>query len=133
VRTAVVSDKIAKPVGPFSPAVLGTGTIYLSGQVGQDPVTGRLVSGEAGEQAARALDNIRIILEAAGRTMDDVIRVGIFLVDMKDFGAVNETYARYFTTPFPARTTVAVAALPLEAVVEIEVIAATGGSARVNL
>jgi 2-iminobutanoate/2-iminopropanoate deaminase len=132
-RTAVVSAKIAKPVGPFSPAVLGPGTIYLSGQVGQDPVTGRLVSGGAGEQAARALDNIRIILEAAGRTMDDVIRVGIFVVDMKDFGAVNETYARYFTTPFPARTTVAVAALPLGAVVEIEVIAATGGSAGANL
>jgi len=104
--------------------VRGANVVYLSGQVGQDPATGRLVEGGVGEQAARALENIRIILDAAGRSLDDVMRVGIFLTDIRDFATVNETYARYFTAPFPARTTVAVAALPLGAAVEIEVVAA---------
>ena len=127
-RTAVLSDKIAKPAGPFSPAVRHGNVLYLSGQVGQDPDTGRLVEGGVAAQAARALENIRTILDAAGRSLDDVMRVGIFLVDMNDFATVNETYARFFSAPFPARTTVAVAALPLGAVVEIEVVATADGA-----
>jgi 2-iminobutanoate/2-iminopropanoate deaminase len=123
VRDAITTDKIARPVGPFSPAVRGENVIYLSGQVGQDPATGKVVEGGVGAQAARALENVKAVLDAAGRSMGDVLRVGIFLVDMKDFAAVNDVYARYFATPYPARTTVAVAALPLGALVEIEVIA----------
>lgn len=126
-RDAITSDKIARPVGPFSPAVRGENVIYLSGQVGQDPATGKVIEGGVGAQAARALENVKVVLEAAGRSMGDVLRVGIFLVDMKDFAAVNEVYARYFSAPYPARTTVAVAALPLGALVEIEVIASTHG------
>jgi 2-iminobutanoate/2-iminopropanoate deaminase len=115
-------------VGPFSPAVRDGNVLYLSGQAGQDPATGRLVEGGVGAQAARALENIRAILDAAGRSLDDVMRVGIFLVDMNDFATVNETYAKFFSAPFPARTTVAVAALPLGALVEIEVIATANGA-----
>jgi 2-iminobutanoate/2-iminopropanoate deaminase len=126
VRDAITSDKIARPVGPFSPAVRGENVIYLSGQVGQDPVTGTVVGGGVAAQAARTLENVKAVLEAAGRSMDDVLRVGIFLADMKDFAVVNEVYARYFTAPYPARTTVAVAALPLGAAVEIEVVASRG-------
>lgn len=125
-RDAITSDKIARPVGPFSPAVRGENVIYLSGQVGQDPATGRVVEGGVAAQAARTLENVKAVLEAAGRSMDDVLRVGIFLADMKDFAVVNEVYARYFTAPYPARTTVAVAALPLGAAVEIEVVASRG-------
>jgi 2-iminobutanoate/2-iminopropanoate deaminase len=126
VRDAITSDKVARPVGPFSPAVRGEHVIYLSGQVGQDPATGKLIDGGVAEQAARTLENVKAVLEAAGRSMDDVLRVGIFLADMKDFAVVNEVYARYFTAPYPARTTVAVAALPLGAAVEIEVVASRG-------
>jgi 2-iminobutanoate/2-iminopropanoate deaminase len=126
VRDAITSDKVARPVGPFSPAVRGENVIYLSGQVGQDPATGRVVDGGVGAQAARTLENVKAVLEAAGRSMDDVLRVGIFLTDMKDFAAVNEVYARHFSAPYPARTTVAVAALPLGAAVEIEVVASRG-------
>jgi 2-iminobutanoate/2-iminopropanoate deaminase len=128
VRIPVLSDQLAKPVGPFSLAVRGTNAIYLSGQVGQDPVTGRLVAGGVREQTVRALENIRTILEAAGRSLDDVLRVGIFLTDMKDFAVVNEIYATYFVAPYPARTTVAVSALPLGAAVEIEAVAAVAGA-----
>lgn len=87
---------------------------------------GRVVEGGVAAQAARTLENVKAVLEAAGRSMDDVLRVGIFLADMKDFAVVNEVYARYFTAPYPARTTVAVAALPLGAAVEIEVVASRG-------
>lgn len=126
-RVAITTDKVARPVGPFSPAVRRGEMVYLSGQVAQDPATGALREGGAAEQAAQALENVKSVLGAAGLSMDDVQRVGIFLVDMKDFAAVNEVYARYFSAPYPARTTVAVAALPLGARVEIEVIAAGGG------
>jgi 2-iminobutanoate/2-iminopropanoate deaminase len=102
--------------------------IYLSGQVGQDPGTGKVVDGGVGAQAGRALENVKAVLEAVGRSMDDVLRVGIFLVDMKDFAVVNDVYARYFAAPYPACTTVAVAALPLGALVEIEVVASVRGA-----
>jgi 2-iminobutanoate/2-iminopropanoate deaminase len=124
VRVPITTDKVARPVGPFSPAVRLGDVVYLSGQVAQDPATGKLREGGAAEQAAQALENVKAVLGAAGLSLDDVQRVGIFLVDMKDFAGVNEVYARYFRAPYPARTTVAVAALPLGALVEIEVIAA---------
>jgi 2-iminobutanoate/2-iminopropanoate deaminase len=127
-RVAIHSGQLAKPVGPFSPAVRGDGTLYVSGQVAQDPVTGRLAAGGVAEQTARALDNVRLLLEAAGHTLDDVMRVGVYLTDMKDFAAMNDVYAKYFRAPCPARTTVAVAALPLGAAVEIDVVAGSGAA-----
>ena len=106
---------------PFSAGVRGPGVVYLSGQVGLDPETGRLVPGGVAAQTARTLENIRALLEVNGLSMDDVLRVGVFLTGMESFAAMNEVYARHFRSPFPARTTVAVRELPLGAAVEIEV------------
>ena len=121
-RDAITLEKAGKPVGPFSPAVRTEQAIYVSGQVGEDPTTHRLAEGTAA-QTAQALENVRAVLEAAGATLDDVVRAGVFLTDMREFKAMNEVYARYFQSPFPARTTVQVAALPLGAAVEIDVVA----------
>ena len=111
-----------RPTGlPFSAGVRGPGVIYLSGQVGLDPATGRLISGDVAAQTARTLDNIRALLESVGSSLDDVLRVSIYLTSMESFVAMNEVYARYFREPYPARTTVAVRDLPLGASVEIEV------------
>jgi len=116
-----------RPTGlPFSAGVRGPGVIYLSGQVGLDPATGRLISGDVAAQTARTLDNIRALLESVGSSMDEVLRVGIYLTSMEFFAAMNDVYARYFREPFPARTTVAVRELPLGAAVEIEVTVADG-------
>jgi 2-iminobutanoate/2-iminopropanoate deaminase len=122
-KELLTTSRIAPPIGPFSPGVRVGEQVYLSGQVAQDPGTGRLIEGDAAAQTARILENVEALLEAAGKGLADVIRVGVFLTDMRDFPAMNEVYARYFEKPFPARTTVAVSALPLGASVEIEVIA----------
>ena len=122
-RNAIRTDAVAQPVGPFSVAVRAADTIYLSGQVAQDPATGRLVDGDVAAQLRRALDNAEAVLKAGGRTLDDVVRVTIFLTNMADFAAVNAAYGERFTPPYPARTTVAVTALPLGAAVEIEIVA----------
>ena len=119
---AIRSEKLAPPVGPFSQAVRSENSIFLSGQVGQDPVTGRLASGGVEAQARQIFSNLAAVLEAAGKSFEDVVRVGVFLTDMQDFAAVNAIYAEYFEPPFPARTTIAVAALPLGAAIEIDLV-----------
>jgi 2-iminobutanoate/2-iminopropanoate deaminase len=122
-REAVFTDSIAKPVGPFSPAVRAGGFIFLSGQVAQSPATGKLIEGDVTAQTEQIFTNLRAVLGAVGKTFADVVRVGVYLTDMKDFTPMNAVYARNFEAPYPARTTVAVAALPLGASVEVEVIA----------
>jgi 2-iminobutanoate/2-iminopropanoate deaminase len=122
-KSAVRSDRLAPPVGPFSQAIRSGGFIYLSGQVGQDPATGKLADGGVDAQAEQVFANVSAVLEAAGKGLGDVVRVGVFLTNMADFAAVNAVYARWFAEPYPARTTVAVAALPLGAAVEIDMIA----------
>lgn len=123
-REIFASDKLPPSVGPFSPAVRGAGdAIYLSGQVGSDPATGKLVDGGVAAQTERALLNLQAVLEAAGRTLDDVVRCGVYLTDMGNFAAMNEVYGRFFAQPYPARTTIGVAALPLGAAVEIDLVA----------
>jgi len=97
--------------------------LYLSGQAPLDPATGKLVEGDVGLQTGRVFDNLEAVLAAAGLTMHDVVKCNVYLVDMGDFAAMNEVYARRFTPPFPARSTVAVAGLPVGAHVEIELIA----------
>jgi 2-iminobutanoate/2-iminopropanoate deaminase len=114
---------IAPPAGPFSPAVQSDGSLYLSGQVAQDPVSGKLVDGDAALQTEQILRNAAAILQAAGKDLSDVVKVGVFLTDMADFRAMNAAYARHFETPYPARTTVAVSALPLGARVEMDFVA----------
>jgi 2-iminobutanoate/2-iminopropanoate deaminase len=122
-KDPITTERIAPPVGPFSPAIRAGDTIYLSGQVAQDPRTGRLVEGGVTPQTEQIFDNAEAVLRAAGKTLADVVRVGVFLTDMRDFQAMNAVYARHFTPPYPARTTVGVASLPLGAAVEIELVA----------
>lgn len=109
-------------IGPYSQALRAGRFVFCSGQLGMDPASGELAAGTAA-QAERALANVRAVLAAAGAVMDDVVRTTIFLADMSDFASVNEVYARHFRAPFPARSTVAVAALPRGGRVEIEVTA----------
>ena len=121
-KTAITSPELAPPVGPFSQALELGGFIYFSGQVGQDPATGKVVEGGIVAETERVLRNLSAVLEAAGRNFDHVARVGVYLTSMSDFGAMNGIYARQFSQPFPARTTIAVAALPLGARVEIDLV-----------
>ena len=119
---AISSDALPPPVGPFSPAVRSGGFIFFSGQVGVDPATGQLVEGGVEAEARQIFRNLATLLDAAGKSLGDVVRAGVFLTDIGDFGAVNAVYADAFERPFPARTTVAVAALPLGARIEIELL-----------
>src|SRR6202041_926406 len=121
-KTAITSPELAPPIGPFSQAVEVGGFLYFSGQVGQDPATGKVVEGGIVAETERVFQNLSAVLKAAGKTFDDVVRAGVFLTSMSDFAAVNGIYAKYFSQPFPARTTIAAAALPLGASVEIDLI-----------
>ena len=116
-----------KAIGPYSQAVRANGFLFTAGQVALDPDKGELVPGGIREQTTRALDNLRAILTAAGSDFSHVVKTTVFLVDMADFPAMNEIYARAFGEHRPARSTVAVAALPRGARVEIEVIAVVSG------
>jgi 2-iminobutanoate/2-iminopropanoate deaminase len=121
-KTAITSPELAPPVGPFSQAVDVGDFIYFSGQVGQDPTTGTLVAGGIAAETDRLFQNLSAVLKAAGKSFDDVVRVGVFLTSMSDYVAMNGMYAKHFSQPFPARTTIGVAALPLGACVEIDVV-----------
>jgi 2-iminobutanoate/2-iminopropanoate deaminase len=121
-RDAITSDKLPAAVAPFSLGVRGGGLLFLSGQVAQDPATGKLIEGDAGRQAHQILRNIATALEAAGKDLGDVLRVGVYLTDMSNFAAMNEAYIEHFAEPYPARTAIGVAALPLGAAVEMDVV-----------
>ena len=121
-RTPITSPELTPPVGPFSQAIEAGGFIYLSGQVGQDPTTGKLVAGGIAAETERVFGTLSAVLKAAGRSFVDVVRAGVYLANMSDFVAMNGIYARHFSQPFPARTTIAVAALPLGACVEIDLV-----------
>jgi 2-iminobutanoate/2-iminopropanoate deaminase len=126
-RKIVQTEEAPAPVGPYSQAVQAGGWLFVSGQIALDPLTGELVNENAAAQAARVLENIGAILRAAGMDYADVAKTTIFLTDLRDFAAVNEVYARYFSERPPARSTVQVSALPKGARVEIEAIAVQGG------
>jgi 2-iminobutanoate/2-iminopropanoate deaminase len=121
-KTAVTSPELTPPVGPFSQAIEVGGLLYLSGQVGQDPTTGKLVAGGIAAETERVFRNLSAVLKAAGKGFDDVVRAGVYLTSMSDYVAMNGIYARHFSQPFPARTAIAVAALPLGACVEIDLV-----------
>jgi 2-iminobutanoate/2-iminopropanoate deaminase len=121
-KTAITSPELAPPVGPFSQAIKVGGFIYFSGQIGQDPATGKVVEGGIAAETERVFQNLSAVLKAACKSFDDVVRAGVFLTSMSDFVALNGVYAKHFTQPFPARTTIAVAALPLGACVEIDLV-----------
>jgi 2-iminobutanoate/2-iminopropanoate deaminase len=115
--------KSAPAVGPYNHAVRVGDLLFCSGQIPLDPASGTLVAGDIKAQAERVLENIKVILEDQKLTFASVVKSTVFLTNMADFAAMNEVYARYFTSDFPARSTVQVAALPKGAIVEIEVIA----------
>ena len=121
--TPITSDRLATPVGPFSPAVREGARVYTSGQVAQDPATGKLIAGGVAAQTEQILHNLAVILRAADKSLGDVVKVNVYLTDIRDFAEMNDVYAKHFAPPYPARTTVAVAALPLGAQVEMEAIA----------
>ena len=120
----VRSPNLPSPIGPYSPATVFNGLIFVSGQGATDPATGRLAGPDVERQTEQALSNVRAILEAAGSGLQHVLRCGVFLVDMRDFPAMNAVYATAFGDHRPARTTVQVAALPVVGLrVEIDAVA----------
>jgi len=121
-KTSITSPELTPPVGPFSQAIRVDGFLYFSGQVAQDPSTGKVVEGGIVPETDRVLQNLSAVLKAAGKSFDDVVRAGVFLTSMSDFAAMNGVYAKYFNQPFPARTTIGAAALPLGACVEIDLV-----------
>ena len=121
-KTIIHSDKAPAAVGPYSQAISIGGLVFASGQLPIDPLTGTIPAGSIEEQTHNCLKNLRAIAEAAGGGLEHAVKTTIFLVDMQDFKAVNAVYASYFKPPFPARSTVQVAALPLGADIEIEAV-----------
>ena len=121
-KTALKPDGMSG-VGPYSIAIKSDGVVYLSGQVHMDPETGKLVEGDIGSQTKQCLENLKRVLAADGLTFADVVKCTVFLIDMADFAEVNKVYANYMVEPFPARSCIQVAGLPLGARVEIEAIA----------
>ncbi len=122
-RKAILTDKAPKPIGPYSQAVRYGNLVFTSGQIPIDPLTGSLVAGDIVKETEQVFANLAAVLAAAGTDLSRAVKTTVFLTDMGLFGKVNEVYARYFREPFPARSTVQVAALPKGVSVEIEVVA----------
>jgi reactive intermediate/imine deaminase len=122
IRQTIHTSQAPQAIGTYSQAIRVGRTVYVSGQIPMDAATGELVTGEIRLQAQRAFGNLRAIATAAGATLDDAVRVTIYLTDLKHFAAVNETMAQYFREPYPARVTIGVAALPRGAQIEVDCI-----------
>ena len=122
-NTTIKTDKAPAAIGPYSQAVRAGNTLYISGQIPIDPATGAFAGEDIRTQTAQSLTNIRNILEAAGADMSNVVKTTVLLKDIADFGARNEVYAEFFQEPYPARAAFQAAALPKDALVEIEAIA----------
>lgn len=123
-RSVIFSPAAPKPVSAYSQAIQDGSLLFLAGQIPLDPVTGQVVSGTVGEETERVIANLRAVLAAAGAGLEHVVKTTVYLTNMADFAAFNEVYSRHFTEAPPARTTVAVVALPLGVRVEVEAIAA---------
>jgi len=123
-RSVILSESAPRPVSAYSQAIQSGSLLFLAGQIPLDPESGKLVSGTIAEETDRVIENLRAVLGAAGATLNHVVKTTIYLTNMADFAEFNQAYARHFTKDPPARTTVAVAALPLGARVEVEVVAA---------
>jgi 2-iminobutanoate/2-iminopropanoate deaminase len=127
VKQIVKTEGAPQAIGPYSQAVTANGFVFASGQIPIDPATGEFVEGGIVEQTEQVLRNVSNLLEAAGTSLARVVKTTVFLADMNDSAAMNETYARFFGAEPPARSTVQVARLPRDARVEIEVVALAGG------
>jgi len=122
-RERIQTENAPAAIGPYSQAIKAGGFVFASGQIPIDPQTGQFVSGGIAEQTAQVLKNLSAVLEAAGSGLDRVVKTTVFLADMKEFSGMNEVYATFFSSPPPARATVAAAGLPRDARVEIEAVA----------
>ena len=122
-RDIISTPHAPRSIGPFSQAVKANGFVFVSGQVALDPNTQKVIDGDIGAQTERTLMNVKAILEAAGSGMEKVVRSGVYLRSMGDFAAMNAVYGRYFVADHPARTTIEVSRLPLDVLVEVDVVA----------
>jgi 2-iminobutanoate/2-iminopropanoate deaminase len=122
-REAIATNDGPKAIGPYSQAIKAGGFVFLSGQIALDPATQQLISGDVAAQTERVLQNLAGILKSAGSSLEQAVKTTVFLKNMSDFAAMNEVYGRYFTEAPPARSTVEVARLPKDVLVEIDVIA----------
>jgi 2-iminobutanoate/2-iminopropanoate deaminase len=127
VKQIIATESAPQAIGPYSQAVVANGFVFASGQIPIDPETGQFVEGGIVEQTEQVLRNVSNLLEAAGTGLASVVKTTVFLSDMNDFAAMNETYARFFGENPPARSTVQAARLPRDARIEIEVVALAGG------
>jgi 2-iminobutanoate/2-iminopropanoate deaminase len=123
---AIHTDDAPAAIGPYSQAIVHDGLVFTAGQIPLDPRTGEMLQGDIAQQTERVFENLRAVLEAAGASLQSVIKTTVFLRDMNDFAAMNEVYARYFGDHRPARSAVQAARLPRDASVEIEAIAVVG-------
>ena len=123
-RTAIFTDKAPRAIGPYSQAVRAGNTVYLSGQIALDPGSGEMVTGGIEAEARRVFDNLKAVAEAAGTGLAQVVKLNIYLLDLGDFARINEIMAEYFQEPYPARATLAVAALPRGARIEVDAVMA---------
>lgn len=121
----ISTEKAPKAIGPYSQAVRAGNLLFISGQLPIDPASGDMPA-SAAAQTERSLKNLKAIVEAAGMTMADVVKVNVFMADLSEFATMNEVYGRYFSAPFPARAAVEVSRLPKDALVEIEAVACKG-------
>jgi 2-iminobutanoate/2-iminopropanoate deaminase len=122
-KTIVSTERAPKAIGPYSQAVISNGWVFVSGQIPLDPATNQIVEGGIAEQTERVLENLKNVLEAAGSSLERVVKTTVYLKDMGEFAKMNEVYGRYFTTTPPARATVEAARLPRDVSVEIDCIA----------
>lgn len=122
-QRVVATEKAPAAIGPYSQGIVANGFVFTAGQIALVPGEGRLAQGDAAAQAEQVLANLSAVLEAAGSSLDRIVKTTIYLIDMADFAAVNEVYARHFRARPPARSTVAVKALPMGASVEIDAVA----------
>ncbi|KAB8198301.1 RidA family protein [Lysobacter maris] len=121
-RQIIHTDNAPAAIGPYSQAVRAGNTVYLSGQIPLDPATGEIVSGDISAQARRSFENLKAVCEAAGGSLAQVVRLGLYVTDLGDFAAVNAVMGEYFQAPYPARSTIEVAGLPKGAAFEVDAI-----------
>jgi 2-iminobutanoate/2-iminopropanoate deaminase len=122
-KEVVATKQAPAAIGPYSQAIKANGFVYTAGQIAIDPASGNVIEGDVRQQTERVCQNLKAILDAAGSGFDKVVKTTVFLKNMSDFAAMNEVYGKFFTQPAPARSTVEVAALPKNVLVEIDVVA----------
>jgi reactive intermediate/imine deaminase len=121
-KQIIHTDHAPAAIGPYSQAVRAGSTVYFSGQIPLDPATGNLVDGDIAAQARRAFDNLKAVAEAAGGSLDRIVRLGLYLTDLSQFAAVNAVMQDYFAAPYPARSTIEVSGLPKGAAFEVDAV-----------